>query len=64
MIKLKATFKGQDGLLGYKHNKEYILEIKNRVILKVDNETHFSKQCMYESIESFLINWDNIKIIK
>jgi len=61
---IKATFRGLDNSLGYRTNKEYILTIwediinnKECIIIKrLDNLGY----CEYNSIISFLNNWDNI----
>lgn len=67
---IKAVFKGQNGSCGYKTNKEYRLTIwqhsesghRNIAIELADKPDE--NYCEYESIVSFLNNWDNITVIK
>lgn len=62
--KFKAIFKGYDGSLGYNSNTEYELIIRQKpagmIIIKQEDGTGW---CEYETITSFLINWDNIRRI-
>lgn len=61
-INVKAVFKGKNGSLGYETNKEYCLEIRrganSPIIIVQNNGDGF---CEYESILSFLNNWDCIR---
>ncbi len=60
--KVKATFKGQDGSCGYKHNTEYTLSIGHRQDEFIHIEdTSGGGWCEYGSLISFLENWDNIR---
>lgn len=66
--KVKAIFKGQDGSCGYNTNKEYTLivsrgsyEHRPYVDLISIKNIDGGGLCDYESIESFLNNWDNIR---
>jgi hypothetical protein len=58
MIKIEATFIGKDSL-GYKHGQPYKLQLgedKSTVICREDG----SGSCSYESLSSFMKNWNNI----
>lgn len=62
--KVKAIFKGQDGSCGYNTNKEYTLWIKHntKMISYIEIENiNGGGYCEYESMISFLDNWDNIR---
>ena len=62
MKTIKAIFIGVDGSLDYVNGKEYTLIIgtsENWNILI--NRTDGGGVCEYQSIVSFLKNWDNIK---
>ena len=67
---IKAIFKGQDGSCGYRTNREYILTIwhhsesghRNIAIELADKPDE--NYCEYESIVSFLNNWDKITVLK
>ena len=59
---VKAIFKGTDGSLDYEKNKDYELIIRhingeNIIIERIDGEG----LCQYNSLISFLDNWDNIR---
>lgn len=60
MIKIKATFIGKNGSMGFYTNKEYNLTIHNCkgyfTIFNDDGKGY----CQYNSIISFLDNWKNI----
>ncbi len=66
-IKVKAVFKGQDGSCGYKHGTEYTLTVwhhsadgnKNIAIELADKPD--VNYCEYETIVSFLNNWDCVR---
>lgn len=60
MKTIRATFKGRNGSLGYIKNKEYTFVVTTNKILPTIGETGI---CEYESVESFLNNWDNIKVL-
>lgn len=55
---IKATFKGQDGSLGFVYGKEYIIIVKG---LKIINAANTKQVCQYKNIETFLNNWDNVQ---
>ena len=59
-MKIKATFKGKDGSCGFFAGKEYDLEITQlyRLISVLGGDNRY---CDYETVISFLNNWDNIK---
>jgi hypothetical protein len=57
---IKATFKGRDGSLGFKKDKEYTLTIKETRYHIVIMELGTNLYCEYSSIISFLDNWDHI----
>lgn len=66
-IKVKAVFKGQDGSCEYNTNKEYTLIIHKNSDKKnphfdfyIENENG-GGYCEYESIVSFLNNWDCVR---
>nr|DAH62621.1 MAG TPA: hypothetical protein [Caudoviricetes sp.] len=53
-----ARFIGKDGSMGFKNGEIYKLKSKcvnNKIIVKTANDKLF---CPYESIESFLRNWE------
>jgi len=66
-IKVKAIFKGQDGSCGYKHGQEYALTIWNQSKISNENiaielsDNPDKNYCEYESIVSFLNNWDCVR---
>lgn len=64
MKKVYATFTGKDGSMGFKKNKEYLLEItslKNQdgKILVMDIEEGHT--CIYDNMILLLNNWDQLK---
>ena len=67
--KVKAVFKGQDGSCWYKHGMEYELTVlrdregvNKNVAIELSNRPN-ENYCEYESIISFLHNWDCIRRI-
>jgi len=61
-MKITAKFIGENSL-GYEHGKEYVLSIS--IIEKVQIvRLQGSGLCIYDSINSFLANWANIRTIK
>ena len=60
--KITATFKGQDGSLGYKTGKEYKLDISHQhgENISISDESDSAENCEYSSVITFLNNWDNI----
>ena len=61
-MKISAKFIGENSL-GYEHGKEYVLSIT--IISKVQIvRLKGSGLCLYDSINSFLANWTNIRTIK
>jgi hypothetical protein len=67
VIKIKATFKGQDGSCGYKTNETYNLYITHNqnenICIETDGRIHRGI-CEYQSMVTFLNNWDNITVCK
>lgn len=64
-IKIKAIFKGQHGSCGYKTDKKYTLTFHLRYGQCISIERSPSQgYCEYESVISFLANWDNIYKVK
>jgi hypothetical protein len=68
MIFMEARFIGANGSMGLTHGRVYLLRIEkststfNRIIrTAIFNGDAEAKFCPYESIESLLINWDNLK---
>lgn len=61
-VTVEATFKGQNGSLGYKTGTKYDLMIthkkKGNIIMQDVKQS--MPGCEYESIISFMENWDNI----
>lgn len=62
--KIQATFKGQNGSMGFKTGKEYTLTLSkmNKGHLMAEEDSGFNF-CEYGSFMAFLNNWDNIKTI-
>ena len=61
---VKAIFKGKNGSMGFETNKEYTINV-NQVqngYIKIDGSGGL--WCDYNSIGSFLTNWDNIRVVK
>ena len=59
-MKISATYTGTN-TLGYENGKEYqlkIANIKGMSIQRLDG----TGQCPYESLSSFLKNWNNIHV--
>lgn len=59
-MKIQATFTGKDSL-GYENGKEYqlkIAEAKGMTIERIDG----TGKCPYQSLSSFLKNWNNITV--
>jgi hypothetical protein len=53
-----ATFKGQDGSLGYNNGHVYTLKLVGpNTIQRMDG----SGRCAYRSLETFLSNWNYVK---
>ncbi len=61
-ITVEATFKGQNGSLGYKTGTKYDLMIthKKKGHIMMQDVKQSMPGCEYESIISFMENWDNI----
>lgn len=61
-ITVEATFKGQNGSLGYKTGTKYDLMIthKKKGNIIIQDVKQAMPSCEYESIISFAANWDNI----
>lgn len=75
-MKIKAKFIGENGSLGYKRGKEYYLSLSSyRYGLfgyreGIQIELFYYKEmlngvgiCPYSSLESFLSNWTNIRLL-
>lgn len=68
--RVTATFIGQDGSCGYRNGKEYLLKIhfdsnqRYKSHITIEDMEGTASYCDYESIHSFLRNWDNIKNVK
>lgn len=61
--KVKAIFRGQNGSCGFQTNQEYTLEILHEIKLNIRIDGGDGKHCDYQSLISFLENWDNIRNI-
>jgi hypothetical protein len=61
-MNIRATFIGTDSL-GYVNNQEYTLKLNLRTFGKIIINKNTSQACVYNSVISFLKNWDNIKHI-
>lgn len=64
-MKIKATFIGKSGSLGYIKNKVYELTIRsifNSSIIRI-SRGDLEGLCEYQSLEKFLENWKNISKI-
>jgi hypothetical protein len=61
-MKIKAVFKGKNGSQGFEKNKEYELEITRGCTYAIAGSCkNPNTGISYESIDSFLKNWDNIR---
>jgi len=65
MVSVIATFRGQDGSLGYRNGREYHLIVKKNTIQVYNSEAHpelvNGGKCPYGSVQAFLNNWYNFK---
>ena len=68
--KIKAIFTGHDGSLNYKTNQEYSLNLEHKKggnisinTNKIEEMNILTGDCEYESMTSFLKNWNNIRVI-
>lgn len=69
--KVKAIFRGANGSLGYETDKEYTLVIHHEsggnIKIECANRAFQVKfglgKCEYESLTSFLANWDNVRVV-
>lgn len=59
-MKVKATFIGQDGSLGFKTGQQYELEVEAYATLGFDQLRIEPSNCIYESLNAFLNNWSNV----
>jgi hypothetical protein len=57
-MKIKAKFIGTDSL-GYKHNQDYILNIREQGSMTIKRESGLGV-CKYNSLSAFLRNWNLI----
>lgn len=55
-MEISATFIGQNSL-GYIKGQTYILKVTGFGVKRLDG----SGFCVYTSLRTFLLNWDNIK---
>jgi hypothetical protein len=58
---IAATFKGINSL-GYENGKEYQLKLANLKGVSVERLDGTGK-CPYQSLSSFLKNWNNIRFV-
>ena len=62
-----AKFIGRNGSQGFKKNKTYFLEVpdtsKSEWKIIIQN-TAGAEWCPYSNLESFLMNWEVIKIVR
>jgi hypothetical protein len=70
ITRVRAIFKGQNGSLGYNTNEEYPLNLRHTKGNNISITTYeimemnaIVGECEYESMSSFLKNWDNIRIV-
>jgi hypothetical protein len=63
MIKIKATFKGSNGSLGYELDKEYelILRHENGGKIFIIPAKQGTLRCPYSNMLALMRNWDNIR---
>jgi len=61
MVKITAKFAGRDGSMGLKKGGEYDIKMYANCAWIMRNAEKIA--CPYQTIESFLRNWDNIKFI-
>lgn len=63
-IKVNAIFKGQDGSCNFRTGKEYTLIIEHQFNQYIKaGDSNSSEYCAYDTMMSFLENWDNIRKI-
>lgn len=62
--KIRATFIGTNNSLGYKTGKEYELRITGLPPMGIIRADGSGGICHYQSLRSFLLNWDNIHVIE
>lgn len=64
---LICRFKGKNGSQGFIYGEEYIIETCCRQMVGQAyihaEDKHAKKSCPYDSIESFLENWDVLAIL-
>jgi len=67
-IKVKATFKGKDGSMGFITGKEYTLKLdawnlmdNSLSIYDINNMNHY---CEYTSFITFLNNWRDVSSVE
>lgn len=60
--RIRAIFRGQNGSCGFETNREYQLEVHHngRGYIQIDGG---GRHCDYQSLVSFMNNWDNIRNI-
>lgn len=64
MKKIRATFIGKDGSLGFRNGVDYQLTVSTGKILEIRGTGEAGQVvCIYGSFTSFLSNWDNIQNI-
>lgn len=64
---LICRFKGKNGSQGFKYGEKYIIDTCCRQMVGQAyihaEDKHANKSCPYDSIESFLENWDVLAIL-
>lgn len=66
---IEATFTGQNGSLNYIKGRRYVLQVfcpivdNNPIVIKpIPFAATDAKVCLYSNFETFLCNWDEIKV--
>lgn len=61
---IKAKFQGQDGSMGFKKGNEYSLSVTHQGGINMNIWVQFNDiKVEYQSLISFLDNWDNIQVL-
>lgn len=63
-MKIKATFKGEDGSLGYRFGESYLLKLTQPRQLygaKIQIECIGHEPCIYSTLNKFLDNWTHVR---
>ena len=67
---ITATFKGEDGSLGFKKGEKYEINLRTKCNGSVSIYHHRpehlldNQTCLYQSFRAFLLNWKDINITK